>query len=150
MTGCVSPAPVGPLVEYRAGLTPVTRPVKCPATYVLCAEQPDSSPIAEHHLTKGERVGFRREDDGSVSAVAPGYTIPLPPGVYRWEVMRASVPLWHQRAWCEARTCSVAAGRTTLIVVGVTCVLTALLALGVLYAWAEAESHRNSGNGFFR
>ena len=142
VTGCVAAPPNRPLVEYHPGLTPITRPVKCPATYVLCGtDPPGAAPLAEHHVAKGERVGFRREEDGSVSAVAPGYTLALPPGAYAWEVVRESIPPWRERAWCETRQHAATAGKTTLLVVGVVCLLALLIALGMLYATAEGGSN---------
>jgi hypothetical protein len=145
LTGCVAAPPAGPLVEYRDGLTPITRPVKCPATYVLRADPPGAVPLAEHHVAEGERIGFRREEDGSVSAVAPGYTIALAPGAYSWVVVRGSVPSWRERFWCETRKRADAAGRTTVLVVGTVALLTTLLALGLLYAWAEGNGSNSLG-----
>lgn len=146
LTGCVAVPPTGPLVEYRDGLTPITRPVKCPGVYVLCpSDQPCSAPLAEHNVVKGERIGFRREADGSVVAVAPGYTMSLPPGVYQWDVVRESVAPWHERMWCETREHAVAAGKTTALTVGVLCVLTLVLALLILYAVAEGSGSNSFG-----
>ena len=143
LTGCVAAPPNGPLVEYHAGLTPITRPVKCPATYVLTAADQYRGPVplAEHHVAKGERIGFRREDDGSLVAVAPGYTLPLPPGAYTWEVVRESVPPLRERMWCETRERGIVAGKSTLAVVGVVCLLTVLFALGMVYAVAAGGSN---------
>ena len=144
LTGCVAAPPSGPLVEYRDGLTPITRPVKCPATYVLTATDQYRGPVplAEHHVAKGERIGFKRQEDGSLVAVAPGYTLPLPPGAYTWEVVRASVQPLHERLWCETRERTVQAGKTTLFVVGACCLV--VVALAVLYAYAEGESNSNT------
>jgi hypothetical protein len=95
LTGCVATPPKGPFVEYHDGLTPITRPVKCEATYALrSADQP--APLTAHHVERGERLGFRREVDGSVSAVAPGQVHPLAPGAYSWVVM-GGVPPWWKR-----------------------------------------------------
>lgn len=141
LTGCVVAPPTGPLVEYRDGLTPITRPVKCPATYVLCADRSGATPLAEHHVTKGERIGFRREEDGSVSAVAPGYTLALPPGAYRWDVVRESVAPWPARAWCETRQRAVTAGNATLVAVGSLCVVALVVGFLVLYARVEGGSN---------
>lgn len=143
LTGCVGSPPDGPLVECRAGLTPITRPVQCPATYVLQPVDPPGAPLAEHHVAKGERIGFRREDDGSVSAVAPGYTIALPPGAYAWAVVPASVPPFRERLLCETRERALAAGRATAITAAGAGLLALGLGLTLLYAYAKSEG----GNG---
>jgi hypothetical protein len=95
LTGCVATPPTGAFVEYRDGLTPTTRPVKCEATYALrSADQ--AAPLTAHHVQRSERLGFRREADGSVSAVAPGQILPLAPGTYSWVVV-GGVPPWWKR-----------------------------------------------------
>jgi hypothetical protein len=93
LTGCIGSPPNGPLVEYRDGLTPITRRVPCDATYRLCrSDDPNAAPLAEPYVKEGQRVGFRREKDGSVIGDAAGCTVELPPGAYRWEVVPESVP----------------------------------------------------------
>lgn len=105
LAGCVSPPPSGPLVEYRDGQTPTTRTVQCEANYELVAKDASAAPgpFGNHHIRKGEVIGFRREANGSLTAVAPGYTLPLPPGAYSWEVVHDSVPSLRERQWCETR-----------------------------------------------
>lgn len=117
LAGCVSPPPQGTFVEYRADRAPDTRKVTCEATYELVAQDPAKpEPIVRHHAVRGERLGFRREADGSATAVAPGYTFPLPPGAYSWEVVQSSVPSARERFWCEAREHSLRAAKVTGIV----------------------------------
>jgi hypothetical protein len=141
LTGCVASPPNGPLVEYRAGLTPVTRPVKCEANYALFSSAQPGVPLAEHHITECERVGFCREENGSVSAVAPGYRLALPPGEYTWEVIHASVSPWRERFWQQAGKNAGFTLKVTGIAVGVTCLI--LLALTLILVFASAKS-----NGF--
>ena len=140
LTGCLNPPPRGPLVEYRTGQVPKTRTVRCEANYVLVTKNATSAngQLTEHHIVKGERVGFRREDDGTVTAIAPGYTVPLPDGAYAWEVVRTSVPPWRERLWCETRDRSVATGKVTLFVVGACCVVA--VALVLIYAYAQGDT----------
>src|SRR5262245_59605238 len=129
LAGCVSQPPGGPFVEYRDGLTPTTRTVTCEANYVLVAKDAAAAPgpFGEHHIRKGEAIGFRRESDGSVTAVAPGYALPLPPGWYAWEVVPDSVPPLRERQWCETRRLLGTAARITGITFLVCC--TTLLVL---------------------
>jgi len=129
LSGCVSPPPSGPFVEYRDGLTPITRTVQCEANYVLVAKDAAAAPgpFGEHHIRKGEVIGFRRECDGSLTAVAPGYTLALPPGAYAWEVVRDSVPSLRERQWCETRQHLLTAAKIAGITVLVCC--TTLLVL---------------------
>jgi hypothetical protein len=129
LAGCVSPPPSGPFVEYRDGLAPTTRTVKCEANYVLVAKDASAAPgpFGEHHFRKGDEIGFRLESDGSLAAVAPGYTLPLPPGAYAWEVVRDSVPSSRERLWCETKRHLWTAAKITGITFLVCC--TTLLVL---------------------
>ena len=73
--------PLGPFVEYHDGLAPVTREVTCAATYTLHSADDPTDALSAHHLARGERIGFRSEPDGSVSAVGPGCVLAaLAPG----------------------------------------------------------------------
>src|SRR5829696_1862416 len=106
LTGCVAAPPKGAFVEYRDGQTPVTKPIKYEATYALsAADQPSGTlPLTSHQLAKGERIGFCRGADGTMYAVAPGYSIALPPGgAYSWEVVPGSGPSESERKWSAAR-----------------------------------------------
>ncbi len=133
LAGCASAPPSGPIVEYRDGLTPTMKMVKCEADYELVAKDASAvpGPFGRHHIRKGEVVGFRREADGSLTAIAPGYTLPLPPGAYSWEVVRDSVPPQSERQWCEIRnhlwTATKVAGITFLV--GCTTLLVLIIAL---------------------
>ena len=140
LTGCVSAPPRGAFVEYHDGQAPATRKVKYEATYELCAkDQPSGTPpLTAHHIAKGERVGFCRASDGSLWALAPGYSLPLAPGTYTWEVVPGSGPPPKERFWCEVRDHSRVAGRVILIIGGVAVI--ALLIAGVVIVIALASS----------
>jgi hypothetical protein len=100
LTGCVAAPPKGRFVEYHEGLTPITHPVRCEATYALHAAGA-AEPLTAHHLGRGERIGFRREADGSVSAVGPGQVLALEPGEYWWAVVPGTVAPWRKRLGAE-------------------------------------------------
>jgi hypothetical protein len=142
LTGCVAAPPKGPLVEYHEGLAPTTRRVECEANYALLTKNPSavSGQIALHHIVKGEWVGFRREADGTVIAIAPGYTFPLPPGAYAWEVVRESVPPWRERLWCEVRQRGIVAGRITGTALLCTAVVIIVVAGVVLYFVVKSKT----------
>ncbi len=137
VTGCVSPPPSGPFVEYRDGLAPTTRKVTCEANYQLVATDAPAppGPFGEHHLRKGERVGFRREIDGSLTAVAPGYTLPLPPGAYSWQVVQSSVPSVRERQLCATREYALKAAKYTGIVALAVLAAFGVLLILILAAW---------------
>lgn len=133
LSGCVSPPPCGSIVEYREGMSPTTRTVKCEANYELVAKDASAAPgpFGRHHIRKGGVLGFRREADGSLTAVAPGYTLPLPPGAYSWEIVGDSVPPLRERQLSETRqhlwTATKVAGITFLV--GCTTLLVLIIAL---------------------
>ena len=93
---------------------------------------------------KGERVGFRREPDGSVTAIAPGDKLALPPGAYAWEVVRSSVPPWRERFWCELRDRGIEAERATGVALLCTAVVVAVVGGVVLYLWLRSKSEDDS------
>lgn len=141
LTGCIGSPPAGPLVEYRDGLTPITRRVPCDATYRLCrSDAADAPPLAEPRVRENDRIGFRREKDGSVVGDAAGCTIELPPGAYRWEVVPESVAPWRERFRRHVRQdvteTAVFTGRA--IVIGSLVVL--FIALSAAYGIGKANS----------
>jgi hypothetical protein len=143
LTGCVSsPPPNGTLVEYRPGQPATTQPVTCEANYVLVARDAAGppGPFGEHHLRKGERVGFRCEPDGSVTAIAPGYTIALPSGSYAWEVVPSSVPSLRDRQVRDAREHLATAGRITGIALVATAAVIGVLTVVFIIAVATSDS----------
>lgn len=141
LTGCAGPAPVGSIAEYRPGSPPVTREITCEANYVLVARDPNgpSGPFGEHHIHKGENVGFRTEGDGSVTAIAPGYTLALPPGSYAWEVVPASVPPERERLLCEARRHFLTFAKVTGIVAVVAAAVVGIFFIVLVIALANSN-----------
>ena len=137
LTGCVSPPPTSPFVEYRDGLPPVTRPVECEANYRLVATDSSASPgpFGEHHIVKGGHIGFRREADGSLTAVAPGYALALPPGAYHWEVVQSSVPSVRERQLCATREYALKAARVAGIVTLVKLAVLGVMLVVIIVLW---------------
>ncbi len=138
LTGCVSAPPAGPIVEYRPDSSPVTGKVPCDANYTLVArdENGPRNSFGEHHLLKGEQVGFRPETDGSVTATAPGFTRVLPSGAYAWEVVPRSVPTARERWMCET-------GRQASTALKVACVVLGVLGIVFVVAFMIALAHSN-------
>jgi hypothetical protein len=141
MTGC-SARPVGPFVEYHEGLEPVTREVTREATYALHSTDDPSAPLVEHHLARGERIGFRCEPDGAVSAVGPGCVLALAPGAYCWDVVRGTEQTWRERVWHDARDPLRAAGAGAVGLVEATCLLA--IGAGLLFAVARGGASSSS------
>jgi len=141
LTGCMSAPPRGAFVEYREGETPVTQPIKYEATYELRAKDqpPDTPPLTAHYLAKGERIGFCRASDGSLWAVAPGYSLSLAPGSYAWKVVPGSGPSDKERFWCEVRENSRVAGRVILIAAGVAVLLVVVTGVLLIIAFARSD-----------
>ena len=121
LTGCVSAPPSGPIVEYRSGSPTVTGKVPCDAKYTLVTrdENEPRNTFGEHCLQKGQQLGFRSETDGSVTALAPGFTRLLPPGSYAWEAVASSIPSERERWLCEASKHVSTAAKVTGVVVAV-------------------------------
>ena len=142
LTGCVGSPPSGPLVEYRDGLTPITRPVKCEAKYALrTAGPPDAPPVAERFAVEGQRIGFYRNEYGELFAVAPGWTEPLGPGGYRWEVVKSSVPPWRARVRERVNDDVVETRKFTREALATTGTVLILVGLGALFVLC----HSNAG-----
>jgi hypothetical protein len=140
LTGCVNRPPDGPLAEYRPGAPPVTRSVTCEANYVLVAkDESGAGPFGEHHLRRGERIGFRAGPDGSVTALAPGYTLALPPGAYAWEVVPGSVPSARERWLCETRAGALAVAKVTGIALLVAAAVVGVFAVVAIVVVSHAH-----------
>ncbi len=137
LTGCVSAPPAGPIAEYRPGSPAVTGKVTCDAKYALVArdENKPRDGLGEHHLQKGDRVGFRPETDGSVTALTPGYALLLPSGSYAWEAVPGSVSEAREQWLRDTRRHALTAAKEAGIV---------LISLGVLVGvivFVIAQSH---------
>lgn len=141
LTGCIGSPPTGPLVEYRDGLTPITRRVPCDATYRLCrSDDPTAPSLIEPYIKENDRIGFRREKDGTVVGDAAGCTIELPPGAYRWEVVPESVAPFRERfrqRVHEDVTETAEFTRNAIIIGGI---VVLALALSLAYAIGKSNS----------
>lgn len=134
LTGCVSTVPCGPIAEYRPGSPAASRKVTCNANYTLVS-QDENGPrgtFGDHQLRRGQRVGFRPEADGSVTAIAPDYVQTLPPGSYAWVVVPGTVPPASERLLCDAGRNAVRLATVAgIVVVGGLAFLGAMLVLGL-------------------
>jgi len=130
LTGCVS-APRGPHAELRDGITPISPPVPSSATYLL---HTSGTTFAERPVGRGERLGFVREKDGSVSAVAPGFTLPLAPGSYAWDVIPGTTTKEPSRARLRLAHIGDSASKLAFVLL--------LLAGTAAHAVAASNSHR--------
>jgi hypothetical protein len=134
--GCAGTPPRGPHAEFREGVTPIAPPVAVTGSYRL---QGVGQPAIEvRNVSKGSIVGFVRANDGSVSAIAPGFKMLLIGTDYTWEVIRESIPPWGQRfrEGARYRLRNFADGLSNLLIPLI------LIGGGVLYAIAAANSHR--------
>jgi hypothetical protein len=141
LTGCVAPPPKGAFVEYRAGLTPITRPVKCPGTYALHdRDRPAEGPLLTRQAHEGERLGFCRDPNGDIVATAPEHTLLLQPGDYTWEIVPGSVEPWRHRFRAKVAERAASATVTACGIVGVTVLVALIIGAKFLYAYAEGQS----------
>jgi hypothetical protein len=140
LTGCVAPPPKGPFVEYHAGLTPITRPVKCPGTYALYDRaRPAEGPLLTRQAREGERIGFFRDPNGDVVATALEHTLQQS-GYYTWEIVPGSVEPWRHRFREKVTERATSATVTACGIVGVTLFVALLIGVKFLYAYAEGQS----------
>lgn len=98
LNGCANPLAhqTNPQSEHQIGPT-LTR-VPEPATYALTPlEHPNAVPLATVHLNRGERVGFRRDSDGTLVAVAGKQTFPVPNGTFGWVIVEKPTPGLHEK-----------------------------------------------------
>jgi hypothetical protein len=110
--GCQSLARNVETVEYRPGPTLSTTVAECDAEYRLDAPEKCQMwmPV---DVTKGERVGFRRDPDGSLVAIAGARTTPIPPGDhYVWLCTPKPVTAWDRFAAKTRDTCEKAVDTT--------------------------------------
>jgi hypothetical protein len=82
--GCKALVRDAETVEYRPGPTLSTTVASCDAEYTLSAPEKRETRLSVD-VAKGERVGFQREPDGSLVAVAGKETMRIEPGAhYVW------------------------------------------------------------------
>jgi hypothetical protein len=84
LSGCRALVRDAEMVEYRPGAPPTTVVADCDAEYRLFAPEKHETRMPVD-VAKGEAVGFRREPDGSLVAVAGKETTPIPEGRYVWQ-----------------------------------------------------------------
>jgi hypothetical protein len=130
LTGCVA-APHGPHAEYRTGMTPVAPPVPASGSYLLHSS---GTTVAVQRAEKGQPVGFARQPDGTVAAVAPDFTFPLTRAGYAWVAVRDSTVPTPSLARRSLLTVGDTFGRLSLGLL--------LLAGAAAYAVASSNSHR--------
>lgn len=130
---CANPHAGHPVAEMRPGITPITSEVRYGATYALHRTDEPGEALYTTHLVRGERVGFRREADRSVVAVASGQTLPLGEGTFAWVMAEGSVPTWRERAGQDCRDVAVGVG-TGLAAAGI---VLACVAGAVVYGLAQ-------------
>ena len=132
--GCAHPHARKPAAEFRAGRAPTTRPVCHEASYALMRIDGPGEPLATARVLRDECIGFRREADGSVVAVAGNKTFPLPDGEFAWVLMSGTEPPWRERAGTDCKDVGAKVGGALVLgSLALGCV-----GLGFLYAMASA------------
>jgi hypothetical protein len=71
-------------IEYHPEITPTTTTAKCDATFSLTAPEPTKT-LLTIELKEGATIGYRKELDGSIVAIAGEQTIPIP---NEWSIWR--------------------------------------------------------------
>jgi uncharacterized protein YceK len=133
LSGCRSLRDDREAVEYHPGRPATTVVADRDATYRLCAHVPDPGrPTVE--VTNGEVVGFRREPDGSLVAIAGTQTTPVPDIYHVWVSSSWPVTRWERFADSTREGCK----KATVTVVGVVCLPAAVL-LMILTGGAIAQ-----------
>ena len=96
-------------IAYRPGTRPTVAPAEAAATYRL--HSPDERRWwPEVEVPAGAAVGFRREPDGSLWAVAGEIVQPVPDGRYVWLRTPKPVGRWDRFAVRTRDRCEEAAG----------------------------------------
>ena len=108
--GCKAIVRDAETVEYQPGATPTTVVAKCDASYKLEVRDDAHKCYPPTDVTKGAVVGFRREPDGSLTAIAGKETKAIPEGRYVWGYKPKPVTQWERLAVGTRDTCSTAAG----------------------------------------
>lgn len=109
--GCLALVHDAEAIAYRPGTTPTTTVAKCDATFSLSASQADERaelPVIE--LPKGATVGYRRETDGSLVAVAGERAIPILNDNAVWRYTPIPAARWKEFADATGRRCQAVAG----------------------------------------
>jgi hypothetical protein len=96
VTGCAhNPFDYGTYVitEYKPGNKPDTTVTPYEATYALFRYSRSSEPLFEGVLLPSNKIGFERDDNGNLMAIAGSKKIPIDGGDYCWYV--TSEPEFH-------------------------------------------------------
>jgi hypothetical protein len=134
--GCAHPRGRFPAAEFRAGRAPATRTVRHEASYALMRTDGPGEPLATARVLRDECVGFRREADQSIVAVAGNKTFPLPDGEFAWVMVPGTEPPWRERAGTDCKDAAAKVGGA-LVLGGLAL---GCVGLGFLYAMASAPS----------
>lgn len=104
ISGCVAVRPDDSVAAYRPGNSVTTTTAGFDATYALYAvDHPGATgPLLTVPLSRGNTIGFRREANRSVVAVAGERVIPIPDGACEWRVTPETMPGFWQRCGDEA------------------------------------------------
>jgi hypothetical protein len=132
VSGCVNPYGRRSVAQVAPGIAPSELKVCYESTYALFRTDELGAAIYSTHLMRGERVGFRRECDGSLVAVASCQLIPLSEGTYVWKVVPGTAPTLRERAlkhWHQFGT----GMHGVLIVAGLAVVGCAIVAIWFVY-----------------
>ncbi|QJW93495.1 hypothetical protein FTUN_1001 [Frigoriglobus tundricola] len=116
--GCQALTREAVAVEYRPGASPTAIEAQCAATYTLHSIKPDSqlNPTTIE-LEKGATVGFRREPDGSLVAIAGWQTSPIAESQHVWRYTPVPVTRWDRFVVGTRHTCEKAAEAATMAIV---------------------------------
>jgi hypothetical protein len=114
-SGCAHPHARKPAAELRAGREPTTRPVRHDATYALTRIGGVGEPLATARVLRDECVGFRREADGSVVAVAGNKSYPMPDGEFAWVLVPGTGPTWRERAGADCKDAAAKCGGALIL-----------------------------------
>jgi len=95
LSGCQSLERDVVAIEHRPGTDPTTVLSSCDAAYELTSPEPNSHiAYATIELAKGATVGFRRETDGSLVAIAGAQTTPISDCHSVWRYTPNPNPRW--------------------------------------------------------
>jgi hypothetical protein len=82
-TGCASNSGKGGPITYIKGKPPTMGTAQADGRYSLY-DRIDTTPIVSYVLRKGDRLGFRQDTPGRITAVAGVNELTLQDGSYTW------------------------------------------------------------------
>ncbi|MBN9118330.1 MAG: hypothetical protein J0I06_04070 [Planctomycetes bacterium] len=116
--GCRALVREGEAIAYRPGTVPATATAKCDATYTLDAVNPNTNTKYGRDtvdIPKGATVGFRREPDGSLVALAGEKVVTIPDEPAAWRYTPAPVTRWDRFSVAARDACESAATAVILM-----------------------------------